>query len=333
MGFQRKNDHHECPESNVDMEKELEIAEKKKYPSVHLPEQINFPSEFVVLQNAAYGFNPRYVDEAAQKGIFPMTVDFQDEQHFLLKLHYDRSLVFFDADAIPSNLKLAYSPKIFDETMISINKKLLSSSNINSKKPSLSVFMNRREDFADVFQMIRAQHGEQWMCHQLRLCFFHMLCHPDYFKTKIIVTAVRSISRLGVAEPSGNSPLPSEIHEGELVACEVGFLVGDIYSSATGGYCVNGCGLLQLRLTAHIMRECGCKFWDLGMVMDYKEKHLNVVEITRNQWIALVNSQRTTDLNILQKLETKYGKGVPVSTIIEKRKKVCSQLPSSITAE
>lgn len=38
----------------------------------------------------------------------------------------------------------------------------------------------------------------------------------------------------------------------------------------TGGYCVNGGGMLQLTVTQRIMSRLGCKIWDLGMNMTYK---------------------------------------------------------------
>lgn len=245
-----------------------------------------------------YGFSPLFdpllVDECCQRGIFPLTQDIGRGFYlFTPKVHRVRAVCALAGSAAERNTIGGFpfcedQEGIFNCEAVGVSRKLLKSPDDASRRPCFEAFLNREEDVADVFTLIRKQHGENWLCKALRLCFLHIFFHPDKYKTKIIVTAVRRKKYSGeLTERS-----VQEISEGELVAGEVGFLVGDIYSSASGAYCISGGGALQLSVTGSCMQAAGCRVWDLGMMMEYK-KGLNCLEFPRMKWLRLLAARRS----------------------------------------
>jgi leucyl/phenylalanyl-tRNA--protein transferase len=62
-----------------------------------------------------------------------------------------------------------------------------------------------------------------------------------------------------------------EVYErGELVAGEVGYSSGAVYSSLSGFHRRSGAGSVQLACLALILERAGFAFWDLGMEIEYK---------------------------------------------------------------
>lgn len=62
-----------------------------------------------------------------------------------------------------------------------------------------------------------------------------------------------------------------EIYAGqELVAGEIGYTTGAIYSSLSGFHTKNGTGSVQLALLGLVLAESQFAFWDLGMEIPYK---------------------------------------------------------------
>lgn len=264
-----------------------------------------------------YGFSPLFdpalVDECCQRGIFPLTLEIGRGLYiFAPKVHKVRAVCALAASAAERNTISGFpfcegDEGVFSRSSLGLSRKLLKDPDEATRRPCFEMFINREDDLAAVFTLIRKQHGENWLCRALRLCLYHIFLNPEKYKTKIIVTAIR---RKKYSEEAIAS-VAEEIHEGELVAGEVGFLVGDVYSSASGAYCVNGGGALQLCLTALCMQAASCRVWDLGMMMDYK-KLLSCVGIPRGKWLKLVASRRSnpnaTIRSFLQEQES--GRGV-----------------------
>ena len=282
----------------------------KFYPPVknaadldELPKQLKGENEF----GFSPLFDPRLVDECCQRGIFPLTQDIGEGYYiFTPKIHRMRAVCALVASPAERNTISGFpfcdgDEGIFSRKCVGLSRKLLKNPDLPTKRPSFEVFINRPEDLVGVFLLIRKQHGENWLCKPLRMCLYHMFFNPEKYSTKVIITAIRRKKySVGAIEKDTR-----EIQEGELVAGEVGFLVGDIYSSATGAYCISGGGALQLCLTGLCMQAAGCRLWDLGMLMDYK-KSLNCVEVPRIKWLKLVALRRSNSTAGIQN----YLKGV-----------------------
>ena len=116
---------------------------------------------------------------------------------------------------------------------------------------------------------------------------------------------------------SGRAELPSncpvKVHSvelwnetGELVAGELGYTVGAIYTSMTGFYTESGCGNVQLAALGGLLQRLKFQLWDLGMDMEYKQK-LGAAKVPRAEWVRMVREQRTarTDLRMATRTSAK----------------------------
>jgi hypothetical protein len=275
-------------------------------------------------------FDPALVDACCQRGIFPLTQDIGGGFFiFTPKVHRIRAVCALTAspaerDSISGFPYCEDVEGIFSRNCVGLSRKLLKDPDDSTRRPSFEMFVNRAEDMVDVFTLIRRQHGENWLCKPLRLCLFHMFFHPGKYDTKIIITAVRRKKYAG--DPG--ELVAQELSEGDLVAGEVGFLVGDIYSSASGAYCINGGGALQLCVTGLCMQAAGCRIWDLGMMMEYK-KVLNCVGVPRMKWLKLVAARRSrANADIQEYLQT-LGDGRSVKYYLQDNSSSSSADPNS----
>lgn len=78
---------------------------------------------------------------------------------------------------------------------------------------------------------------------------------------------------------------------GELVAGEIGYTVGAIYTSMTGFYKKTGCGNIQLAALGKFLGRQGFAVWDLGMCMDYKLE-MGGIAVGRCEWLSLLRRHR-----------------------------------------
>jgi len=85
---------------------------------------------------------------------------------------------------------------------------------------------------------------------------------------------------------------------GKLVAGEIGYTVGSIYSSATGFALkrdFRGVGTLQLQALGRWLLRCGFKIWDMGMELEYKIDLGGRLQ-PRESWVACCRSHRSTEV-------------------------------------
>jgi hypothetical protein len=228
-----------------------------------LPQQLKGDREFGFCPM----FCPRLFDEACQRGLFPLAVDVHRNVFvFAPKCHVERGVTRLEPKACIDGLRFPDDDDgNFIESNLPVSGKLAR---------RCSVAVNRLEDVADVLDLIHRQHGENWLCQRLRALVIHMLLHAAEYHTKIVLVAVR------------------DVESNVLVACEYGYIAGDIYTSGTGAYRVSGAGSLQLRALAELLRSSlGVRLWDLGMLMDYKNKTLGCTAVPRKQWLACVKAR------------------------------------------
>eukprot|EP00755_Sulcionema_specki_P009299 Sspe_Gene.43324::Locus_21105_Transcript_1_1_Confidence_1.000_Length_1480::g.43324::m.43324 len=122
------------------------------------------------------------------------------------------------------------------------------------------------------------QHGESWLHPPMRSVLEHLHRNP----TKR--TAVHSI----------------EVWAGdELVAGEIGYSCGAVYTSMTGfaERSFDGCGSAQLVATGALLRHCGFRLWDLGMMLPYKAE-LGCLPLSRSDFVSRLRSHRDASVSL-----------------------------------
>ncbi|GFE54942.1 hypothetical protein BaOVIS_023460 [Babesia ovis] len=121
--------------------------------------------------------------------------------------------------------------------------------------------------FNRVVKGIVKQHGENWMYPEMQREF--NLMYYQRHRYQVTDTRLHSI----------------EVWKGKrLVAGEIGFATGAVYTSVTGFHTIASSGTLQMYALAAILHFQGVDFWDLGMDIPYK-RSLGAVTMSRNSFI------------------------------------------------
>ncbi|SIQ39369.1 leucyl/phenylalanyl-tRNA--protein transferase [Alkalispirochaeta americana] len=112
------------------------------------------------------------------------------------------------------------------------------------------LFLSVDQDIPDIFRGIARQHRENWLL-------------PAFQEALLALHRVplRGVSVHGVALRTG---------EGQVVAGEVGYRCGAVYTSLSGFHSRDGAGSVQMGSLARLLERQGFCFWDLGMEVDYK---------------------------------------------------------------
>jgi Leu/Phe-tRNA-protein transferase len=233
--------------------------------------------EFCVVQSV----QPAVIDRACVNGVFPMSIGGFGSRIGALKLHDARCVLRLD------QLRCSKSTRR------------------QAKKFTLST--------NTAYELVVAgcikQHGRDWLMQPLVAAF----C--DMFRQQ------RRDSELASAPPAnaddGSAPAPPpppppqskaghqvRLHsielwqDGKLVAGELGFSVGSIYTSQTGFYTVSGSGSVQLLALGLLLRKRGCTLWDFGMAMEYK-MDLGATTMPRAEWRQTIRAAAGTGAVLL----------------------------------
>ena len=171
------------------------------------------------------------------------------------------------------------------------------------------------QDFDAVVRGCHAQHGRNWLYEEV----------VDSFRSIQGRTKQRQGGEGGgevgggvpamlfdppetAQRPTGSVPVRLysvevyNVESGELVAGELGYSVGSIYTSLTGFTSEDSAGSVQLAVLGRRLEQCGFDLWDMGMDMDYKER-LGAHGMHRADFVRLVRRVRVERPNVLLTLE------------------------------
>jgi len=122
--------------------------------------------------------------------------------------------------------------------------------NKSTAKKSKNFYLTMNKDFDGVIKMLSQEH-HSWLCPQLALSFKTIQTNPEKYRTKILTFELWT-------------------EKDELVAVEIGYLVGSIYTSLSGAQILDSSGSVQLAALGVFLENNNIAFWDMGMGMKYK---------------------------------------------------------------
>ena len=186
----------------------------------------------------------------------------------------------------------------------------------STKKKAKRYEVTLNQDFDEVVRGCHEQHGQNWLYEEV----------VQAFRSIHAQTTVQTQGQSGrggqgqgvpamlfdppdtARRPTGSVPVRLysvevyNVESGKLVAGELGYTVGSIYTSLTGFSSEDGAGSVQLAVLGRRLEQCGFDLWDMGMGMDYKER-LGAHGMQRADFIRLVRRVRVERPNVLLTLE------------------------------
>eukprot|EP01101_Sappina_pedata_P004638 TRINITY_DN2000_c0_g1_i1.p1 TRINITY_DN2000_c0_g1~~TRINITY_DN2000_c0_g1_i1.p1 ORF type:complete len:348 (+),score=105.81 TRINITY_DN2000_c0_g1_i1:25-1068(+) len=203
-------------------------------------------------------FHPIYIQEVVKRGIFPMATEISGVPMPLIKLHKKRCVLDL------ANLRIEKS--------------------VRKKCKDCVITINRKFDSA--VKMCLKQHEDCWLYPQLIAAFKEIHSNPDKYQM-----GIQSIE-LWAKDPRKQDEQQSEEKSKILVAVELGYTYGRIYTSLTGAILpgTKSMGTIQLCSMIALLEEMGFTHCDFGMAMDYK-LNLGAREIPREDWLELVKRE------------------------------------------
>ncbi|KAK1935118.1 Leucyl/phenylalanyl-tRNA--protein transferase [Phytophthora citrophthora] len=215
-------------------------------------------------------FDPLLLSHLMYEGFLPIASEFQDKCFLLPKLHRQRCLLLIKPDH-PQHV-----PKI-----------------VRKKAKKFKFVLNR--DFSGVVEGCHEKHGIPWLYPPIVEGFKTLFQAGDDGVELYPGSKVRFIT----------VELYDEATD-KLVAGELGYTVGSVYTSLTGFSRANGAGTVQLHALSKFLYLAGFKLWDLGMSMDYKMS-LGAKDFERDDFLEELYKWRPHE--VLMKLDESRNEG------------------------
>jgi arginyl-tRNA---protein transferase len=130
--------------------------------------------------------------------------------------------------------------------IINLNEFKINKSTI---KKSKNFYITMNQDFDKVIQLCILEHGESWLYPQLVSSFRYIFYNSTKFRVNILTFELYD-------------------ENDSIVAVELGYLVGSVYTSLTGAKFIDSSGTIQLATLCKFFEKNGIAFWDMGMSMD-----------------------------------------------------------------
>lgn len=205
-------------------------------------------------------FHPRLVAHVMAEGFLPIAT----EGVLLPKLHRRRCAI-----VLPHDLRVSKS----------------------ARKKSKRFLLSVNRDFDGVIRGCQEQHSPScWLLPPLVNAFREL--HDADFTDAVMV------SKGGRKCPVRMYSIEVWNQEGVLVAGELGYSVGSIYTSLTGFCKEKNAGAVQLLALGRLLSQNGFTLWDLGMDMEYK-RDLGSTLIPRSEYVQEVKRVRITNGHVV----------------------------------
>lgn len=158
----------------------------------------------------------------------------------------------------------------------------------SSRKKAKQFRLSMNQDFDNVVRLCRTQHGENcWLYPKLTQAFRTIHKRGDKgYSSKFYPCTVRLYS------------IEVWNEEDDLVAGEIGYSVGAMYTSLTGFSIQDSSGSVQLAALGRLLQQNQFEVWDLGMDMAYKQR-LGCQLMPREQFVQTVRNVRERDVHLV----------------------------------
>jgi len=154
--------------------------------------------------------------------------------------------------------------------------------------------------FSRVMHGCIEQHGESWLWPPMQKSFIALF---DMQKANDQTKWTANVETLNAPcmAPSSCSAIHSVelwTADGRLVAGELGFTCGAMYTSLTGFYREGGTGMVQMLALAGLLLCSGFQSWDLGMNLDYKQS-FGALDLNRADFVQMQRRLRCFNVSLL----------------------------------
>ncbi|KAI8800737.1 hypothetical protein BJ742DRAFT_780122 [Cladochytrium replicatum] len=254
-------------------------------------------------------FTPRIIDAACFEGFLPMATEIEqdDSQRFallLLKLHHERCLIRpISSMHVERNVRRSASRyylstnKAFDGIVAGC---WYQHRDVCWLYPPLvtafkQMALNRRQHITHIYSFElwkKVTDAESPTSPKPRSRKSMKKNHGSEEESDELEDREDWIEVVDPQESSTESPFMRHVQEGyELVAGEIGYVVGSVYTSLTGFALESGSGTVQLCAVGRYLESKGVEVWDLGMEISYKTR-LGAKCISRESWLDLQGQYR-----------------------------------------
>lgn len=207
--------------------------------------------------------NPYLFFAMVYNGVFPMTMG----QSLYMKIHNKRAIVDLDKwsfEELVKKLKTnAKSCGIRYQRLKRSFKTVSEEIESGDYVYHMKVNENIVETLKYVSEYQKQTNFRSWFTKALELSLIHLSTKPLSYKGSSCCSLTWTLTRINTVTKKR-----------EIVFADVGYKVGLIYVSMSGGYDkkYNGIGNLGLIMINRLLKEWGFRYWDLGMYMQYKEE-------------------------------------------------------------
>jgi Leu/Phe-tRNA-protein transferase len=223
-------------------------------------------------------FNPNLIAQLMVEGFLPIAT----EGYLLPKLHQQRCVIH-----LPNDLHVSKS----------------------ARKKAKRYQLTFNQSFHEVVDGCRQQHGQNcWLYPPLVEAFSNI---QDRQPQGMLTQVTESSSRHTSTCPVRLYSVELWDTDGTLVAGELGYTVGSIYTSLTGFSRQDSAGSVQMAALGRCLCQAGFTLWDLGMDMEYK-RALGSELMPRDDFVQFVQNVRTAEAHrTLPRLDRHPSEGSP----------------------